>query len=301
MNVLRADLNLFVVFEAIYSQGGVTKAAEVLNLTQPTISHALGRLRERVGDPLFVRDGQRLVPTPLAQRMIGPTREALKMFQRTLGELDGFDPATARMHFTVGMRSLMEEGFFLPLAMLARDRAPGVSVSSAPLDRRRLEAELASGELSAAVDILLPLGPDIRSAHLNTARTVVVARQGHPLVDGAVSLQDYLSQDHLVVTSRRRGMGPEDVVLAREGLTRRVLARFQLMNTAMRAVAESDLLLTAAETFALRANRWFGNQIVAAPFETPPVDAYLYWHANADADPASQWLRSVIREGWQGA
>lgn len=297
MNISRTDLNLFVVFEAIYSQGGVTRAAEVLHLTQPTISHALGRLRDRVGDPLFVRHGQRLVPTPLADRMIGPTREALKLFQRTLGELDGFDPLTAEMQFSIGMRALMEASFFLPLVRLLNSAAPRVMVSSAPLDRRRIEADLSAGELSAAIDIFLPLGEDIRREHLSTSRTVVVARQGHPQVVGQITLEDYLALDHIVVTSRRRGAGPEDIALSREGLGRRVVARCQNIQTAMRAVAASDLVLTIADNFARRENMWFDNQIVAAPFDTPRVDAFLYWHANSDADPANRWLRDMIRRG----
>ncbi|THD72933.1 LysR family transcriptional regulator [Thalassobius vesicularis] len=295
MNISRTDLNLFVVFEAIYSQGGVTRAAEMLHLTQPTISHALGRLRERVGDPLFVRHGQRLVPTPLAQKMIGPTREALKLFETTLGELDGFDPATASMHFSIGMRSLMENSFFLPLVMLVNSVAPKVTLASAQLDRRRIEGDLSSGELNAAIDVFLPLGADIRREHLISSPSVVVARRGHPLVQGQITLDDYLALDHVIVTSRPRGAGPEDIALSREGKTRQIAARCQQINTAMRAVASSDLVLTMAETFARRANVWFDNQIVPVPFEAPRIDAYLYWHANTDADPANLWLRSTIK------
>ncbi|MEZ5676022.1 MAG: LysR family transcriptional regulator [Thalassovita sp.] len=169
MNISRTDLNLFVVFEAIYSQGGVTPRGRGAASTQPTISHALGRLRDRVGDPLFVRHGQRLVPTPLADRMIGPTREALKLFQRTLGEVDGFDPLTAEMQFSIGMRALMELAF-LPLVRLLNSAAPRVMVSSVPLDRRRI-GRLSAGA-SAAIDIFLPLGEDIRREHLSTSRTV---------------------------------------------------------------------------------------------------------------------------------
>ncbi|WP_420566621.1 LysR family transcriptional regulator [Thalassovita sp.] len=295
MNISRTDLNLFVVFEAIYSQGGVTRAAETLHLTQPTISHALGRLRERVGDPLFVRHGQRLVPTPLAQKMIGPTREALKLFETTLGELDGFDPKTAEMHFAIGMRSLMENSFFLPLVMLLKSEAPKVTVSSSPMDRRRIDGDLSAGEINAAIDVFLPLSPDIRREHLISTPSVVVARRGHPLVNGEVSLEDYLSLDHIIVTSRSQGMGPEDVALSRDGDARRIVARVQQINTAMRAVAASDMVLTMAEVFAHRANVWFDNQIVPVPFEAPRVDAYLYWHSNADADPANKWLRNMVK------
>lgn len=294
MNISRTDLNLFVVFEAIYSQGGVTRAAEVLHLTQPTISHALGRLRDRVGDPLFVRHGQRLVPTPLAQKLIGPVREALRLFEHTLGELDGFDPATADVQFSIGMRSLMENTFSLPLVMALKPVAPKVTIASTPLDRKRIESQLSSGELNAAIDVFLPLSPDIRRELLISSKSVVVARRGHPAVRGEISLEDYLAQDHILVTSRSRGLGPEDMSLSRDGKTRQIKARVQEINTAMRAVASTDMLLTVVEAFALPANVWFDNQIVALPFEAPRVDAYLYWHTNVDADPANRWLREMV-------
>ena len=295
MNISRTDLNLFVVFEAIYSQGGVTRAADVLNLSQPTISHALARLRERLDDPLFVRQGQGLAPTPLAQKMIGPIREALKLFERTLGELNQFDPAVAKVAFAVGMRSLMESTYLVPLILAMNKQAPNISVSSTSFDRRRLEPLLASGELNAVIDVFLPLHEDIRREHLSSARSVVVARQGHPLISGAIDLKTYISADHIVVTSRLQGLGPEDLALSRNGHGRKIVARCQQINSAMRAVAHSDMLLTMSETFARRANDWFGNQIIALPFDAPGIDTYLYWHSNSDSNPANQWFRSLLK------
>lgn len=295
LHINRTDLNLFIVFEAVYSQGGVTRAAETLNLSQPTISHALARLRDRLGDPLFVRQGQKLAPTPMAQSIIVPVREALKIFERTLGDLDGFNHETATMSFNIGMRSLMESTYLLPLALLLREKAPGVSVSACQFDRRRLEPSLASGELNAVIDVFLPFSGDVRSLHLGGARSVVVARRGHPLIDGSVDMGTYLEGDHILVTSRRQGLGPEDQALARDGHARNISVRCQQINTAMRMVASSNLLLTMSETFAVRANAWFDNQILPVPFESEGVDTYLYWHGNADADPANRWLRSMIR------
>ncbi len=295
MHISRTDLNLFVIFEAIYSQGGVTRAAETLNLSQPTISHALARLRERVDDPLFVRKGQSLMPTPAAQKMIGPVREALKLFERTLGELDGFDPTTAQMSFSLGMRSLMESTYLLPLVLQLKETAPGVSIGSCTFDRRRLESVLASGEVNAVIDVFLPASPEIRREHLGASPTVVIARKNHPLLKGGIDLESYIAADHVIVTSRPQGQGPEDIALSRVGKHRRIVARCQQINTAMRLVASSDMLLTMAEAFALRANTSFDNQLVAAPFKTEGVDTYLYWHDNADADPANRWFRSMVR------
>lgn len=295
MHISRTDLNLFVVFEAVYAQGGVTRAAKALNLSQPTISHALGRLRDRLGDPLFVRHGQKLVPTPLAQKIIGPTREALQLFERTLGEIEGFDPATAEMSFSIGMRSLMESTYLMPLVLLLGERAPGVSVTSQLIDRRRLEAELAAGEVNAVIDVFLPLPDSVHREHLLTDRQVVVARAGHPLIDGEVDIDRYLAAEHVLVTSRPHGEGPEDMALSRLGHRRRIKARCQQINTAMRVVAASNMLLTMSEAFARRANIWFDNQILDTPFRSQGIDTYLYWHDNADSDPANQWFRAAVK------
>lgn len=295
MHINRTDLNLFIVFETVFSQGGVTRAAETLNLSQPTISHALSRLRDRLDDPLFVRQGQKLAPTPMAQQIIAPVREALSIFERTLGELDGFNPETAEMGFTVGMRSLMESTYLLPLVLLLNETAPGVSVSASPFDRRRLEPSLASGEMNAVIDVFLPVTGDVRREHLGWAPSVVVARRGHPAIDGGLDLETYLAAEHVLVTSRPAGLGPEDQALSREGHTRTIRARCQQINTAMRIVASSNLLLTMSDTFATRANAWFDNQLLAAPFKAEGIDTYLYWHANADVDPANRWFRSTIK------
>lgn len=294
MHISRTDLNLFVVFEAIYSQGGVTRAAETLSLTQPTISHALSRLRDRVGDPLFVRHGQKLVPTPVAERMIAPVRQALQIIDQTLGELDGFDPRDAEVNFSIGMRSLMEPTFLVPLVLQIREQAPKITVTSSHYDRRTLETDLSSGRVNAAIDVFLPLPDSIRRQHLDSSHSVVVARPGHPAIQGEIDLDTYLAMDHVVVTSRPLGLGPEDQALSRLGRRRDVAIRCQQLNTAMRLVRNSDMILTMAEQLARRANTWFDNQLVAAPFSSPRIDAFLYWHENVDSDPGNQWLRKMV-------
>lgn len=294
MHISRTDLNLFVIFEAIYTQGGVTRAAEMLNLTQPTISHALARLRDRVGDQLFVRHGQKLQPTPVAHKMIVPVREALQLFERTLGELDGFDPETAKLGFSVGMRSLMEHTFFMPLVLLLQEHAPNVTLSSVQYERRLLEADLSSGSINAAIDVFLPMAGSIQCKHLASSPSVVVARRGHPLVTPALDLETYTQLDHVVVTSRAQGFGPEDIALSREGAKRNIKIRCQQINTAMRLVSASDLVMTMSENIARRANIWFDNQLIPAPFAAPRVDTYLYWHQNFENDPSNQWFRRMI-------
>ncbi|MGZ3405206.1 MAG: LysR family transcriptional regulator, partial [Polyangia bacterium] len=135
----QVDLNLLVVLEAIYTEGGVTQAAKKLHLTQPAISHSLGRLRELFEDPLFVREGRRLVPTPLARNLIDPLRRSLRGLESTLNEVEHFDPSTTKRRFTLGLRDVLE-AIVLPNLMEDVSRnAPHIDVGVVAVDRRNLE------------------------------------------------------------------------------------------------------------------------------------------------------------------
>ncbi|MFT4794481.1 MAG: DNA-binding transcriptional LysR family regulator [Paracoccaceae bacterium] len=294
MHISRADLNLLTVFEAIFSQGGVTRAAEALNLSQPTVSHALARLRDKMGDPLFVRRGQQLEPTPAARQMIGPIREALQTIDTTIAGLGAFDPGAARTHMLIGMHPLLDGALFPALAAGAMTKAPGIALASARYDRRHLEAELTSGALACALDVFLPLTARIMRKRVRRAPLVVLARVGHAALVGGLTLDGYLAAGHILVSTRRRGGGPEDVALARLGLARHVAARCQQATSALALAAQSDLMFTTPTGGG-------APGLIAAPlpYEAPPLDTYLYWDAGADRDPANIWLRGLIEDAAQ--
>ena len=300
MHISRVDLNLFIVFEAIYVEGSVTRASQKLSLTQPAISHALGRLRVLFGDPLFVRQGHVMVSTPLARSIIEPVRRSLRGFEVTLDGLDRFDPATTQKQFTLALRDVLESTVLPPLMMRVTQHAPLASVAASQVERRELEGELAAGTLDCAIDVLLPLSTDIRHKRIVMDKIVVVARRGHPQVDGAIDLAGYLAADHVLASSRRRGPGLEDFELSRLGLQRRIRLRCQHYFAACRVVSQTDLLLTMPERYARVASLQFGNQILPLPLEMPAFDMYLYWHANVDNDPANSWWRTQLMESVQG-
>jgi len=299
VHLSRIDLNLFVVFDAIYTEGGITRASKRLALTQPAISHALGRLRELFDDPLFTRQGQAMIPTPLARVMIDPVRESLQGFETTLKRVDRFDPATAHKHFTVGMRDVRELTVLPNLMRRVTRAAPFVDIAVVRAERKQLETELATGALDAAIDVRLALSDEVRRQLVNAERLVVVARPRHPAVKGTLDLRTYLAQEHILVSSRRRGFGVEDYELSRQGLRRRIRLRCQHYFAACRVVSETDLILTMAERYVRMVNRLFRNRVLPFPLEVPDYDGYLYWHANADADPANRWLRKQLLEAFR--
>jgi DNA-binding transcriptional LysR family regulator len=296
MHISRVDLNLFTVFDAIYTEGSVTRASHKLNLTQPAISHALGRLRQMFNDPLFVRQGHAMVSTPLARNIIEPIRRSLRGLEVTLNGLDSFDPDTTSKRFNIALRDVLEATVLPPLMQRVRQRAPLVDIAASQVERRELEGELAAGTLDGAIDVLLPLPSEIMHTRIYQDSTVVVARKGHPAIDGGLDIDTYLKQDHILASSRRRGPGLEDFELSRFGLERHIRLRCQHYFAACRVVSQTDMILTMPGRYASIANKQFGNQILPFPLEVPAFDVFLYWHANVDNDPANRWFREQVME-----
>lgn len=296
MHISKVDLNLFVVFDAIYTEGSLTRASLKMNLTQPAVSHALARLRQLLNDALFERQGHVMVPTPLARSIIEPVRQALRGFEVTLSGAERFDPATSERTFTLAMRDVVEPTILPPLMARIAVAAPSVGVNALRVARGDLEGELAAGSIDAAIDLLLPLSKDIRQMRLPSDQTVVLVRAGHPQVQQALDLEMYLRQEHIQVSSRRSGPSLEDVELSRRGLQRRIRMRCQHYYTACTVVSQTDLLLTMPERYGQVLNQQFGHQLLTLPLELAHIDNQLYWHANVDSDPANRWLREQIAE-----
>lgn len=296
MHISRIDLNLLVVLDAIFVEGGITRASRKLNLTQPAVSHALGRLRDVFGDPLFVRDGRGLAPTPFARTLIGPVRQSLRGIEIALAEVEHFDPATARRKFTIGVRDFLEARILPDLLRRLSDLAPLVDIAAIHVDRRDLEGELASGRVDAALDIWLTPPDHIQRTRVIEDSFVVLVRRGHPLVNGTLDLDTYLALDHVLVSARSAGPGLEDIELARLGISRHVRLRCQHYFAGCRVVSQTDLALTMSKRYGRIVNERFENQLLPFPMEAPGLDSYLYWHANVENDPANRWLRAQILE-----
>jgi DNA-binding transcriptional LysR family regulator len=294
MHISKIDLNLFTVFETIYSEGSVTRASQKLHLTQPAISHALARLRLIFDDPLFVRQGHAMVSTPLARNIIEPVRLALRGLEVTLTDAGKFDASSASNQFNLALRDVLESTVLPPLMQNICSQAPLVNLAAIQVERRELLSELAAGTLDLAIDMLLPLPNEIRRQKIVQDDTVVLARQGHPIIKSKLDLESYLNAEHVLASSRRKGMGLEDFELSRLGLQRRIRLRCQHYFAACRVVSQTDMLLTMPEGYARIANEQFGNQILPLPLPMPSWDVYLYWHQNVENDPANRWLRQQV-------
>ncbi|MGP0058889.1 MAG: LysR family transcriptional regulator [Beijerinckiaceae bacterium] len=295
MHISKVDLNLFVVFDAIYAEGSISRASHRLNLTQPAVSHALARLRRMFNDPLFVRQHHTMLPTPLARQIIGMTRQSLSGLETTLNQVNRFDPATTAKKFTIGLRSNLEASILAHLASsISGALAPDIQIAAIHVDRSALEREISSGTLDAAVDGLLPVSDSIRCQRVLTERLVVIARRDHAVIGDELDADTYLQLEHIAVSARRSGPAFEDFELQRLGIERRIRMRCQNYATACRVVSRSNLILTLSEYAAFALNDLYGNKALACPFQLRAYDSYLYWHINAENDPANAWLRQQM-------
>jgi DNA-binding transcriptional LysR family regulator len=305
MHLSRIDLNLLVVFDTVYTEGGITPASRKLSLSQPAVSHALGRLRELLGDPLFERQGRGVIPTPLARSLAGPVREALAGLQATLGAAGRFDPSTTERSFRLGLREALEPSVLPELARSLGAAGPGLALAAGRHDRPRLERDLAAGEFDVALDVLLPVADRVPHERVLVDRLVVVARREHPRLRSlrarAWDLDAYLGLEHVQVSSRRRGPTLEDMALRPLGRARRVRLRCQSHVAACRIAAATDLVATIPEAYARQAVAADAHRVLALPLAGLVLETYMYWAEGAAGDPANAWLRDQVRAALRAA
>lgn len=290
MQLSRFNLNLFVVFETIYREGSLTRAANILHVTQPTISNSLSQLREAYGDPLFVRSGRGVTPTPMAHRLIPAVRDSLQLMQSSLDKNFRFDVMNSNREFRLSVGDAFAAKLYRLLTPRLVKDAPGVSLVSHQYDRREIIDALASGELDLAIDIPQLSSTTLNHRFLQESDVVCGFREDHPALNHNLTLERLLALDHVTYSSRARGSSRLDLTLGRVGRRIKPKLRVQHFNTALEIVRNSDMVLIAS--------RWLLKEhdlrIRKLPFETQPVETWLYWHRAAEDDPGNRWLRDLI-------
>ena len=290
MHLSGVDLNLFVVFETIYAERNLTRASEILNITQPAVSNALARLRTAYDDPLFIRVGRTMAPSPLAHNLIGPVRSALRQLRISIEQGRSFDPPTSEKVFGISVRDIACTELMPGLMARLAVEASGVRVHCQEIDRREIAAELASGRLDLAIDIPEVARSELNSLPLFSDRYVCVLRKAHPLARRQLDLKAFLAMNHIMVSGRRSGRGFVDIALGRLGHQTNSSLRLTHFQPAFHAVMNTDMVLSAPLSLA----RKYDVAIKELPFPAPALEAHLYWHRNADGDPANIWMREAI-------
>ena len=293
MQLKDIDLNLLRLFDAVYRTRNVSRAAELLDLTQPAASQGLSRLRTLIHDPLFMRTAGGVQPTPKAQRLAGPVREALATLEQALGETAGFDPAQSTRSFHIHMSDIGESRFLPELMVALRERAPGVRMETRPVPREEIPAALDEGRIDFAFGFL-PGAKETQRLRLLDDRYVVLLRAGHPFTrkrrTGAALLAALRELEFVAVRSHAD--------------TLRIVQQSQLQDR-LRLVTEHFLVLPSivmatdlAAVMPRNIARGFegGYAIVEPAFPQREFTVSLHWSKRFDADPGNRWLRGVIEE-----
>lgn len=303
LNFRTLDLNLLRVFDALMAEGSLTRAAQVLAITQPAASHALRRLHSAVGEALFVRHAAGMTPTPKAEALWPQVRSALASLQLALapGEFDAqSQQVTFRLAMADGIAALLAPALVTGIEherALCKLRLLPLTTAEPQRLLQQGDADLALGYFPDTITALVGAGSmaTLRHARLFDTRYVCVMRRGHPLAERALSLDAYCAATHLLTSSTGRGLSHVDQALTALGRQRRVAMSVNQFFTAGRVLTRSDLLSVLPQV--LLPATGHEHELVARelPFELGPIQLSMVWHMRRDAEPAQRWLRERVR------
>lgn len=299
---MSVDLNLLRTFLAILETGSVTQASVQLNLTQPTVSHALGRLRKQLGDPLFIRRGTGLVPTARAVELAPAVRSSLRDLDEALSAHRHFDPSTTRQVFRICLSDVGEASFLPHVLRAMREQAPQASVVSVPTDIAEVGGWLRRGEVEAAV-ASIPL--DVGGVHtiLPGERYVALMTPGMAPDAARLSVEQMRAARHVVV-DERAGHEQLDDGLAALGVRRRVVLRVAHFSVLPQLVAAGDVMTILPAQMAETVAPAWGLVTRELPEGIPHYDVNLYWDplvvGSASSVGPRRWFVDLLREALTG-
>ena len=294
------DLNLLLALDALLAEGGVTGAARRLGLSPSAMSRTLTRLRSATGDPLLVRAGRGLVPTPyaaaLSKRVHALSRDALAVLRPHVSQLD---IASLERTFTIRANEGFVAALSASLVTAITAAAPRVRLRFAPKPEKDARP-LREGQIDLEIGVLGAFAPEVRRQSLFRDRFVGVARIGHPLLSGtAITPKRYAACDHVVASRKGEFTGPVDDALEKLGLQRTTSVVVPGFPDAMRIARHSDLVALVprsclGDSPGNDQSATAGLQSFELPIRTPEIVISAMWHPRMDADPAHRWLRDTV-------
>jgi DNA-binding transcriptional LysR family regulator len=287
------DLNLLVTLDVLLAEDSVARAAKRLRLSPSAMSRALARLREAIGDPLLVRAGRGLVPTPRALELRGRVGQIVEDGQAVLRPAEAFNLKQLERTFTLRTSEGFVETFGPQLIARVGKEAPGVRLRFFPKADKD-STPLRDGTVDMETGVIgKTTGPEVRAQGLFRDRFVGIVRKAHALSKGKITPALYAAGRHIGVSRRGIERGPVDDALDRLGLKREVVATVAGFATAIALARASDLIASIPQrhTKTLRA----GMHEFPLPFPVPEITVSLLWHPRMDADPAHRWLRGCVR------
>ncbi|MCY1290951.1 PCP degradation transcriptional activation protein [compost metagenome] len=288
------DLNLLITLDVLLAEGSVARAAERLRLSPSAMSRALARLRETTGDPLLVRAGRGLVPTPRALELRARVSQLVQDAEAVLRPAQTLDLARLARTFTLRTSDGFVENFGPALLARIGAEAPGVRLRFVPkLDKH--SAPLREGAVDLETGVVGDTAsPELRTRRLFRDRFIGVVRLGHPLSQEEITPSRYAAGRHVLVSRRGQDTGPMDDALTSLGLAREIVTIVGGFSAALALARASDLIASVPERHT--GNLRGGLYSFPLPVPTPEIAVSMLWHPRMDADAAHRWLRGCVRE-----
>ena len=288
------DLKLLRLFDLLYLSRSVTRAAEELNLSQPTVSIWLAKLRVQFNDPLFVRTAEGMQPTPRATALVGGVRTTLESVRLLVATAPAFDPSTAVRSFRICMTDASHITLLPRILSRVRALAPGVRVDAARIDAD-MPLALQMGDADMAIGLIPELEAGFYQQKLFTQDWVCLANSAHPRLDKVLTLKAYKDEAHILIAAGTGAMLQRDA-LKRQRIERKVLLELPGFLGLPAILAATDLIVTLprqiGETLALAGNL----KVLECPVAIPTFTVKQHWHARYHHDPANQWLRGLCAD-----
>ncbi|SHM91954.1 DNA-binding transcriptional regulator, LysR family [Pseudomonas asturiensis] len=290
------DLNLLIALDALLDEGSVVGAARRMHLSPAAMSRTLTRIREATGDPVLVRAGRGLVPTPRALAMQAQVRELVEQAAQVFQARDDVDMTTLERCFNVRSNDVFFGSFGARVLEAIRVGAPGCTLRFVPEGAGDDDA-LREGRIDLYISSRLNFGPEIKIQNLFNTRFCGLAREGHPIFDGPITPERFAAFDHVSVSRRGLARGPIDPALAELGLERRIALITPHFHSAIFGVAESDLILSLPEPVLWGLKKMgLKMRAFAIPLALEGVSVNQAWHPRFDNDPAHRWLRQTLKQ-----
>lgn len=287
-NFHRIDINLYPLFIAIFEQKSISKAAQLLCISQSAVSHALQRLRLQLKDELFVRSGQKMLPTPFAEQIYQPIQTALSTIQNIAIPQHDFDPSMLKS-LKIAIHDEIEPIIFPQLVHHFSQLNLDIQFLSSKLDRKNMLADLSAQQIDFVIDLVQPYQENLQFENLIEDHFVACTLQTE------MDLSLYLSSPHIGVSSRRTGLLLEDIYLNRQQLSRQIFMRCQHYSTALQVLAQyPKAILTIPHSILKHLHYAQDLKIHQLPIELPKIKMGMYWHEHVRQNPRHQFLRNEI-------
>ena len=293
------DLNLLLAFKLLVEERSVSRAAEKLFISQPAMSHVLLKLRRHLDDPILVKTSSGMVPTPRAQALLEPVTDLLRGAERIIRTPEEFSPASSQRRFVIATSDYVECTLLPKLTESINARTPNIEIHVRQPINKLLETAIEEGDIDLIIGFsaIFDIPSHICQQKLFNDKIVCILSQEHSnIIGNEISLEQFISSRHMVISRRETGTGLIDDYLVKRGVARKISLIVPNFLSAPWILANTDLILSLPARIAEKFVHLVPLKILPIPIDLPPYDLLMLWHPRQEKEPDHRWLRREILE-----